>query len=276
MNRRLFTALAIVALAGAPGCGSNRKSPGGLSAAQKAYDAGQYDRCVELCTTALDAGGAKADACLLRGKAYDRQGDYGRAIADFEKVRRDDPTRGEACFRQARCHLALGQADQAATTMEWCISTVYGSLSVGDQMLAHAMYGEVHLAAGDNARAVEELEAAIKVANGSRSLKAGRATSVVHYNLSRAHFERGNFRRARETYQSYLDAAGSADPEDTYTLAVLHFLCGDIRRSRETTEKLPPELKVRMEAVLSGEAFSVRAIYEQNRKDKEQPQDDNR
>jgi tetratricopeptide (TPR) repeat protein len=273
MNRFTLAAVALaVALSGAA-CKSSPKRPTGLAQAQSAYDAGEFDKCVTLCTAAIDSGADPGAAHLLRGKAYEKGGDAVRAIADYEKVRRSDPTRGEAACRQARCHLSLGQYDQAETVMEWMLSQVYDSLSARDQMFAHAVYGEVNLAMGNFPRAIEAFERSLKVARSSRALAADPAAAIVHYNLSRAQFERNSFKKAREAFVGYVDVkrrgGGEFDADDGYTLAVLHFLCGDIRNSRELAAKLPSEHQARMNEVLSGEAFSVRALYDQTRPDKE-------
>ncbi|MBI2932072.1 MAG: tetratricopeptide repeat protein [Planctomycetes bacterium] len=267
MSRNSF----LVLLALAAGC---RAAPQpSLSPAQSAFDAGEYDRCVQLCAATIDAGQTPADAHLLRGKAYERLGEHARAAADFEKVRREDPSRAEAAFRQARCHLAMGQTEQAEATIQGCLSRVYDSLSMRDQMLAHAVAGEVHFALGDFDHAASDYEAALKIARGSRPLGTDRSVAVIHYNLSWTHFQRNSFRRAREAYQDYLDASKRAglepEGEDLYTLAVLHFLCGDVRQARNMAATLPPDLRPRLEGVLSGEVFSVRTLYDQTRKEKE-------
>lgn len=268
MSRTTIATLCILALTATVGCKTkSRRTGSALAQATAAYEAKQYDKCVELSTAAIDAGASAADAYLLRGKAYVKQGDHTHAVADFERVRREDPTRGEAAFRQAQSQLALGQQAQAEATMEWCIGQVYDSLTTRDQMYSHAMYGEVHLALGKYTQAIEEFDAAIKISKSSSALSSDPAIPIIQYNLSRAHFERSNFRRAREAYEGYLEMI-QPDADDLYTLAILHFLCGDIRASRELGEKLPAEHKIRLDEALSGETFSVRALYDQNKQTK--------
>lgn len=257
--KKAFVVLAVLAA----GCATTGEADR-LDAARAAYEAADYDGCVAECTAALEERSAEpAEAHLWRGKAYERKGELGRAVADYAQSRRQDPARGEAAFRQARCQLALGQLDQAETTIQ---AVLVGELPARDRMLAHAVYGEVHLAAGNASKAAPEFDAALKVARASRALSSDPAAAVIHYNLSRAHFEAGAYKAAREAYLAYLEGlrrAGALPPgEDLYTLGVLQFLCGDVRAARETGARLPAELKVRMEAVLSGNAFSVRALYD--------------
>lgn len=264
MTRGAALALILILAGGSTllttGCAGAGKDDG-LSEARAAYQSGSYDDCVRLCNAALEAGADPVEAVFLRAKAYERKGEHARAISDFDAVRREEPARGEAAFRQARCQLALGQVDQAEATAQWVIARAYGSLGPRDQVLARAVYGEIHLAAGRPSKAVEEFDAAIKAARASSRANADPAVAVVHYNLSRAHFELGGYRRARECYEDYL-GSGRPAGEDLYTLGVLKFLCGDVRGARETAARLPAELKARMETVLSGEAFSVRALYD--------------
>jgi tetratricopeptide (TPR) repeat protein len=148
-------------------------------------------------------------------------------------------------------------------------------------MLAHALHGEVQLAVGDYPRASDSFTQALKVAQASRPLEAEGATGVVQYNLSRAQFEQGAYRRSREALQAYLDVQkrnGEAPREqDLYTLSVLHFLCEDIAASRSVAASLSPENRLRVEGILSGDTFSVRALYDlkmkQKEKEKESAQD---
>jgi tetratricopeptide (TPR) repeat protein len=271
MIRLLIGPLTLALLAA--GCVTPKKTVN-LAHAQAAFNAGEFDRCIEICRSAIDSGQDSVRARMLRGRAYERSGEHARAITDFERVRRLEPMRAEASFRQARCHVALGQFGEAETTMEWCVGQMYDSLSARDQCLARAVYGEVFLAEGEYAKAAQEFEAALKVAASSRSLSVEGTLGLIHYNLSRCHFERSNYRRARDSYVSYLSTVerggGKPGGDDLYTLAVLHFLSGEVRLARELGDKLPAESKTRLEEVLSGEAFSVRALYDQSRKDKQE------
>jgi tetratricopeptide (TPR) repeat protein len=267
MTRTLVAVLVVAALAAGAGCKSKQKHSGALARAQAAYDAGEYDTCIELCDGLVAS--MPGPAQLLRGKAYERKNDLSHAIADYEQARRYEGVAGEAAFRQIRALLALGQFEPAETVSEWAVTQIYDSLSSREQMMAHAMYGEVHLATGRFPSAAEAFEAALKVAQSSGALAQDLATGVIYYNLSRANFERHSFRRARETYVAYLDlvrrAGTEPEADDLYTLGVLHFLCNDIRAAREVGGQLPGELQARLTQVLNGDAFSIRALYEGTR-----------
>jgi len=257
--------------------------PSSLSRAESAYLAGDFDRAIAWSTKSIDEESGPADAYLLRGKCYEKKGDHPRAIADFEVARVEAPDRGEPAFRQTRCYLAAGRPAEAESTISKALKDRYRGYSLRDRMLAYALHGEVQLAVGDDAGASESFFQALKVAQGSRALEAEGATGIVQYNLSRAQFELGAYRRSREAFQAYLDVQkrGGETPreQDLYTLSVLHFLCEDIAASRSVAASLSPEGRLRVEGILSGDTFSVRALYDmkmkQKEKEKESAQDYN-
>jgi tetratricopeptide (TPR) repeat protein len=262
-------ATVLVALSVLWGCGG----PSSLEQAESAYLAGDYDRAIAWSSKSIDHESGPADAYLIRGKCYEKKGEHVRAIADYEVARQDAPDRGEAAFRQTRCYLAAGRPVDAEQTISKALKERYRQYSLRDQMLAHAVHGEVQMAVGDFPRASDSFGNALKVAQGSRPLEAEGATGVVHYNLSRATFELGAYRRSREAFLSYLEAqrkAGQNPREvDLYTLSVLHFLCEDIAASRQVAGGLGNEFKAKVEGILSGDTFSVTALYDQRQKQKE-------
>lgn len=246
--------------------------PSSLEQAEAAYLSGDYERAIAWSSKSIDDESAPLDAYLIRGKCYEKKGEHLRAIADYEVARQDAPDRGEPAFRQARCYLAAGRPVEAESAIGKALKERYRGYSLRDQMLAHAVQGEVRMAVGDYPRASDSFGEALKVARSSRPLEAEGATSVVHYNLSRAQFELGAYRRSREAFQAYLEAqkrAGEvARAQDLYTLTVLHFLCEDVAASRQLSSTLSPEYKARAEAILSGDTFSVRALYDLKQKQK--------
>lgn len=260
----LPAALIAVVLAG---CGG----PSPMEEAQAAYDVGDYDRAIQKSTVAVDDG--EPGAYLLRGKSYERKGDPLRAVADFDHARKNAPDQGEPAFRQARCYLAAGRPADAETTISGVIKDRLPAYSVRDQMMAHAVHGEIRMAVGDYPGASGSFGEALKVARISKPLEAEPATGVVHYNLSRASFEQGNYRRARESFMAYMEVqqttGGGADEQDFYTLAVLHFLCEDVAASRKAAANLGAEARARLDAILSGDTFSVGALYDQKQKQKD-------
>ena len=260
----LPAALVAVVLAG---CGG----PSPMEEAQAAYDVGDYDRAIQKSTVAVDDG--EPGAYLLRGKSYERKGDPLRAVADFDHARKDAPDLGEPAFRQARCYLAAGRPADAESTISGVIKDRLPAYSVRDQMMAHAVHGEIRMAVGDYPGASGSFGEALKVARISKPLEAEPATGVVHYNLSRASFEQGNYRRARESFLAYLEVqqttGGGADEQDFYTLAVLHFLCEDVAASRKAAANLGAEARARLDSILSGDTFSVGALYDQKQKQKD-------
>ena len=247
--------------------------PSSMQLAESAYLRGDYERAIAYSTKSIDDDSGPPDAYLLRGKCYERKGEHLRAIADFEVARQDLPNRGEPAFRQARCYLAAGRATDAEATISKAIKEKYSGYSLRDQMLAHAVQGEVRLAVGDFPRANDSFGEALKVAKASRPLEAEGATGSVHYNLSRSQFELGAYRQSRESFLAYMGSLkrnGDAPrPQDLYTLTVLHFLCEDINASRNLAASLSPEYKARADAILSGDTFSVRALYDLKQKQKE-------
>jgi len=247
--------------------------PTSLEYAEAAYLSGDFDRAIAWSSKAIDDESGPVDAFLVRGKSYEKKGDHARAIADFEVARQEAPDRGEAAFRQTRCYLAAGRPVDAETTISKALKDRYRAYSLRDQMLAHAVHGEVQMAVGDYPKASDSFNQALKVAQASRPLESEGATSVVHYNLSRAQFELGSYRKSREELLAYLEAlkrqGEAAREQDLYTLAVLHFLCEDIAASRNVSATLGPEYKARAEGILSGDTFSVRALYDLKQKQKE-------
>jgi tetratricopeptide (TPR) repeat protein len=275
MKTRLSSSILICALALLWGC----SGPSSLEVAQAAYLSGNYDSAIAWSSKSIDEDSGPADAYLIRGKSYEKKGDHLRAIADYEVARLEIPDRGEPAFREARCYLVAGRPVDAEATINKALKDRYDGYSVRDRMLAHAVHGEVQLAVGDFPHAVDSFDQALKVAHTSRPLEAEGSTMAIHYNLSRALYEQGTFRRARESFQSYLNAqkvAGKPPREqDLYTLAVLHFLCEDIAASKAVASSLSGEYKARAESMLTGDTFSVRALYDlkQKQKQKEQEQE---
>jgi tetratricopeptide (TPR) repeat protein len=147
---RLFPAALAAALLLTCGCGG----PSSLQRAEAAYAMGDYDRAIEWSSRSIDGESGPADAYLVRGKSFEKKGDHQRAIADYEVARQDLPDRGEPAFRQARCYLATGRPVEAEAAMNRAIKDRYRNYSLRDQMLAHAVQGEIRLATCDFAIAV--------------------------------------------------------------------------------------------------------------------------
>jgi tetratricopeptide (TPR) repeat protein len=256
--------------------------PSSLEYAEAAYLSGDFDRAIAWSSKSIDEDSGPVDAYLVRGKAYEKKGEHVRAIADYEVARQEAPDRGEAAFRQTRCYLAAGRPVDAEASISKALKERYRAYSLRDQMLAHAVHGEVQMSVGDYPKASDSFTQALKVAEASRPLASEGSTSVVHYNLSRAQFELGAYRKSREELLAYLEALkrqGDAPREqDLYTLAVLHFLCEDIAASRNVSANLSAEYKARADAILSGDTFSVRALYDlkqKQQKEKDSASDSN-
>jgi tetratricopeptide (TPR) repeat protein len=269
MTRCPFGCILLAASALLFGC----SGPSSLQYAEAAYLSGDYDRGIAWSSRSIDEESGPIDAYLVRGKCYEKKGEPLRAIADYEVARQEAPDRGEPAFRQTRCYLAAGRPVDAESTISKALKDRYRGYSLRDQMLAHAVHGEVQMAVGDYPKASDSFNQALKVAQASRPLEAEGATSVVHYNLSRAQFELGAYRKSREELLTYFEAlkraGGNPREQDLYTLAVLHFLCEDIAASRTVSASLSPDYKARAEAILSGDTFSVRALYDLKQKQKE-------
>ena len=267
MTRPASMLLAALACTAFAACSS--VSP--MEEAQSAFDVGDYDRAIEWSTKSIDEGGR--GGYLLRGKSYEKKGEPLKAVADYAHARQEMPDQGEPAFREAKCYLAAGRASDAEAAISGAIKTRMTSYSVRDQMLAHAVHGEVQMAVGDYPRANQSFSDAIRVARISKPLEAEAVTGIVHYNLSRTSFELGAYRKARDSFQAYLtvqEGAGGLEEQDVYTLAVLHFLCEDITASRKVAASLGPDAQRRLDAILSGDTFSVGALYDQKQKQKDQ------
>lgn len=259
---RSVAVLGVFVVWGCAGCAG--MSP--LDRAQEAYDAGDLDGSIAVTTELIVESGGPPSAYLLRGKAYEKKGDLPRAIDDYDHARQGDPANGEATVREAHVYLAAGRPAEASKLVEDSLRDAYGNYSLRDQMLTHAVHGEVCLAVQDFPGASESLGQAVSVARHSKPLEAEGATGVVYYNLSRAQFELGAFKASREAYVSYLDLkkglGASPDEKDLYTLAVLHFLCGDIPESKKIAGSLGAPSRARLEGILAGDTFSVKALYD--------------
>jgi tetratricopeptide (TPR) repeat protein len=269
MMARLWGSIVLASSALLWGCGG----PSNLERAELAYRAGDIDRAIAWSSKSIDEQSGP-DAYLLRGKCFEKKGEPLKAIADFEVARQDAPDRGEAAFRQARCYLSAGRPADADATITKAMKERYNRYSLRDQMMAHAVQGEVQMAVGDFPRASDSFGQALNVAHTSRPLEAEGATTLVQYNLSRASFEQGNYRKSREAFQSYMEGRkrlGEAPREqDLYTLSILHFLCEDINASRAVSSSLSAEYQARVDAILLGDTFSIRAIYDAKQKQKQQ------
>jgi tetratricopeptide (TPR) repeat protein len=274
MKQAFWTALPLGLGAILWGC----SGPAPLDQAREAYEAGDYDRAIACSSTSIAEDGGPTDAYLIRGKAYEKKGEPLKAIGDYERVRQDLPSQGEAAFRQTRCYLTARRPVDADATITGVLKEQYSTYSPRDQMLAHAVQGEVRMSVGDYARATDSFGSALQVARSAPSLGGEPATGVVHYNLSRSQFELGAFRSSRDSFRSYLDiqkiGGNPPEPEDLYTLSVLHFLCEDIASARKLSEGLGAEQKAKLEAILGGDTFSVRALYELKQKQKERESGD--
>lgn len=269
-----WTAPLLAALLAAGGC-ANRKpgDPLSMRKAQAAYESGDYERSVQFSTDALNNGADPGTAHLLRAKAYEKMGEPKWAVADYEAARAANPSSVEPAVRQARLHQALGESEKAETLLEIVNGPMAETYSLRDRFLGLAVHGEVCLHQGNLQRGMELLQNALSVAARAPQLSGDPIVAVVHYNVSRIHFERGEYRQARAAYDRYLEVARIEEAgatEDLYTMVVLHFLCGDITRARETIAKLPADKQPAAQAVLTGEALSVRALYDRQQKGKEE------
>src|SRR5579862_7589293 len=216
MTRTAWSTVLSLTCAAISGCAGVSR----MEEAQTAYDAGDYDRAIQWSSLSIDNG--EAGGYLLRGKSYEKKGDPLKAVADYDHARQEAPDQGEPALREAKCYLSVGRPADAEATIAGAIKTGSTVYSLRDQLLVHAMHGEIQLAVGDFPRANDSFGEALKVARLSKPLEAEAATGIVHYNQSRTNFELGAYRRARESFQAYLgirESAGGVDPQDLYTLA---------------------------------------------------------
>jgi tetratricopeptide (TPR) repeat protein len=248
MKRLLLVPLAAALLAG--GC-AKQKQPGdplSMKKAQASFETGDYERSVQFSTDALNNGAAPADAHLLRAKAYERMGEAKWAIADYEASRKANPSSVEAGVRQARLHQSLGESEKADTLLDVINGPMAETYTNRDRFLGLAVHGEVAMTQGNFTRALELFINALSVVRNSSNLSGEPMVAVVNYNMSRIYFERADYKHARSFYQRYLDVSRSEETGNT--------------AARETIAKMPEEKRPAAEAVLNGEALSVRALYE--------------
>jgi len=259
MNR--WNALLVLALVA--GCSKSQKpaASGGLEQAKQLYAQGQYAAAIAECDKAIAAGDQVAQAHLLRGKCNEATGADATAIADYGKARGSDAQLVEAYCRESRLHVKGMQVQQARGVMD-AASVVSSSFGPTERFYYLAMQGEVHLAAQSPDPARKALKEAIEVAGGREDL----AVAYAQYNLSLAHFHMAAFKSARASYEKYLAikerTGAEPDADDRYTEMVLRMLTGDLQGAREIAQKLPEERKPQAEALLAGDALSVRELFE--------------
>ena len=123
-----------------------------------AYESnGQYDRAIADYDQAIGLGGEDAGVYTLRGNAYYKKGQYGRAIADFDQTIGLDPNYAFAYSFRGNAYLKTGQHDRAIADYDRAIQ-----LGVED---AETYYnrGSAYQTKGQYDRAIADFDKAIEL-----------------------------------------------------------------------------------------------------------------
>ena len=165
-----------------------------LQACYDANDRGDYAAAIDLCTRAAESGnlsdGDAAEALNDRGNAYNRSGDYDRAIESYGEAIRRKPDFEDAYFDRANAYDFKDEYELAVKDYSKAIELR------PDDANAYLYRGNSHSLAGDYANAVRDFETAAKMAPSF--------ADVATWSKGVALFNLGRFSDAAAAFQSYL------------------------------------------------------------------------
>jgi tetratricopeptide (TPR) repeat protein len=221
---------------------------GGMADARAGYlavERGEDARAVNLCTRAIMSGELSAKNLVHtynnRGRGYMGLGQYGKAIADFNKAMQLDPTYAFAYNNRGDVFTLLGQFDRAMADFNRAIqlnphyaSPYYGRghvyLFQGEFSKALAEYnGAMEIEPGDAEnynnrgtayRGLGNYEKALEDFNKSIQLEPDYA--LAYRNLGSTYFFLGQFDKAKASYEPVLGMNSSS--QDVYYAVIWHYL----------------------------------------------------
>jgi tetratricopeptide (TPR) repeat protein len=95
-------------------------------AGMKATMGGEYDKATPLLTKAIDSSELSEKslgiAYNFRGIAWDRKGNYDKAIADYTKAIEIKPKNGTGWYNRARIYCARGEEDKALSDLKRAVT----------------------------------------------------------------------------------------------------------------------------------------------------------
>jgi tetratricopeptide (TPR) repeat protein len=188
-----------------------------------------------------------ARAALLREAAdlyLVKRGDAAHAIPLLEKAAALAPEDATVALRLASARRATGDLEQAAAALKAMLAA-YGGRRPKERAVVHFELAQVSLAKGDRARALAELDAALKVDPAHpETLQA----------LARLSFEEGQLDRAARTYRALLlvarrpkSAEEGLGPNEVSRAEVL-FELSEIARLRGEEDRAAEQLESAFEA----------------------------
>jgi lipoprotein NlpI len=128
---------------------------GGIAASQR----GDYDEALDLFTRALSARGLTArdsgDLLVLRGFAYEQQGQYARAISDYGSILYLNPLAAQVYFRRAIAYRENRQYDRALADLD---AAMRGAHPPSNLPFIFGERGVVHFALGRPTDAAQDFE----------------------------------------------------------------------------------------------------------------------
>ena len=162
---------------------------GDLHRAQGAYAAGNYTLAIEYLGRAIQSGeldsAQLAEAYYDRGVAYSEQGEYERALADYQQALNLKPDFTEAAISLGALYNALGEYARAVTTFTAIIQ------SKPDAADAHYNRGNAYVALGEFQQALTDY---------NRALQLEPDNAETYYNRGNVYFMLGQWQPAVADY----------------------------------------------------------------------------
>lgn len=118
---------------------------------------GDYDRAIQDYDAAIRLDASDPDTFLNRGVAYGTRGNHARAIRDFDAAIRLDPSNARAFNNRGSSYMAKGTYKHALRDYDEAIRLDPGYAK------AFRLRGDVYTALGDHAHASQDYEAALRL-----------------------------------------------------------------------------------------------------------------
>lgn len=167
-----------------------------LQACYDANDRGDYPAAIEACTRALESGDLSNDDAALalndRGNAYNRNGDFDRAIDSYNEAIRRKPNYADAYFDRANAYDFKDEYERAVKDYSKAIALR------PDDANAYLYRGNSRSLAGDYANAIRDYDKSIKLAPSY--------ADVAIWSKGQALFNLGRFSDAAAAFRTYLQA----------------------------------------------------------------------
>jgi tetratricopeptide (TPR) repeat protein len=184
-----------------------------------------------------------------------RQRDPASAIPLFQQAAELSPDDGGIRLRLAAALRGVGDHEGAATALREVI-TAYGGRRPKERALVHFELAQIALAKGDRARALGELDAALRI---------DPAHPEILLSLAKLSMEEGQLDRAARTYRSLLlvvrrSRGDEAPGEEGVSRAEVLFELSEIARLRGETERAAEQLDSAFEAARESDTERERLL----------------